>query len=798
MTTSPRQPHHTLQHIRKLLLGILFLATHFAPAQTVSVPTSSELDKRTKELRADFQRGLDSLATVLRAEFDKPVPPVPKPDECEHGVQLVEVYDVSPTGLWYNFYSQGVVNMRETIRNNSGRVVLDHVTTGLTRDRIYLPYSLEPGSYSLQIENADCDAKSQIVPFTIQGGGGGGQPDPVEPDPDPQPTGFLNAGVYSIAQNGKLYEWIPSEGIDVEIRNGKVKIIAPETKRSFDGSTECRRFLISDLYDNILPEAEERALFGEGLELPFGNYQFKIIYTAAGSWNELLKNKWYYIGTDGNGQKRAAKGEVLIISVSDQAELDRSTWANQFRASWVPQYFILDQGLKLPDDKIFGPTRYIATLPHDNIFRNATHIQNPGGVFNYTSPDKWWFNLQARPGTRQPDQVIREAPVSRRFVAFAELTENYGNDENDCPNCYYKAESVFKGLYERYQRELGVKSPYETWLITDYFSPMYAGSLDVDFRGASREELIRGLSDLSHARSFRSNLRWYQSDYFKRGWYDYRNFMSHGYLGNILSQLGDPIYHDRLYHHEKTALAIPDRKRVTYITPQQEWLGIDYLAASGTSYRHPLNGGEIIRDDAFVHSFETFKVESFFSMLFGNGTVIWDSNIGLNPDPATFGTSWWGGDDDWKTRWRKDGKTEVYNPNNPNHPPHINAKGQFPERPSVAEQGAYVGAKLYEQFGFVHEVVWADYERNGIKVVANRGQDGTARANVAGVQNFGQANAALVLEEKLPVCLIVKAQHGRFLVFQDPFAGLTGSQLITVEGKNYLIKGNRLEVRKIE
>src|SRR5690606_38862596 len=273
-----------------------------------------------------------------------------------------EVYDVSASGLWYNFYSKGVVNMRETIRNGSGRVILDHVTTGLTRDRIFLPYSLEPGSYTLQIENADCEAKSQVVPFTVTGGGD--KPIP-NPDPEPKPTGFLNQGVYSVAQNGKLYEWIPSEGIDVEIKNGKVKIIAPETKKSFDGSTTCKRFLVSDLYDNILPEAEERALFGEGLELPFGNYQFKIIYTAASNWNELLKNKWHYIGTDGNGQKRAAKGEVLNISISDVAELEKSTWANQFRVSWVPQYFLLDQGLTLPDDKIFGPTRYLATLPHD-------------------------------------------------------------------------------------------------------------------------------------------------------------------------------------------------------------------------------------------------------------------------------------------------------------------------------------------------------------------------------------------------------------------------------------------------
>ena len=139
------------------LLGVVFALS--ASAQTVSVPTSSELDKRTKELRADFHRGLDSLATVLRAEFGQPVPPVPKPDECEYGVQLVEVYDVSPTGLWYNFYSKGVVNMRETIRNGSGRVVLDHVTTGLDAGQD-IP-TLFAGAWVVYPANRKCRLRGQ-------------------------------------------------------------------------------------------------------------------------------------------------------------------------------------------------------------------------------------------------------------------------------------------------------------------------------------------------------------------------------------------------------------------------------------------------------------------------------------------------------------------------------------------------------------------------------------------------------------------------------------------------------------
>src|SRR5690606_39598680 len=104
---------------------------------------------------------------------------------------------------------------------------------------------------------------------------------------------------------------------------------------------------------------------------------------------------------------------------------------------------------------------------------------------------------------------------------------------------------------------------------------------------------------------------------------------------------------------------------------------------------------------------------------------------------------------------------------------------------------------MYEQFGVVQSVTWADYERDGTRVIAKRGSTGTAKANVNGVQNFGQDNSVLVYENKLPICLIVDAERGRFVVFQDEYAGLTGKQLISVEGRDYLVTGNRLNVMKL-
>lgn len=163
--------------------------------QVVSVPTAGELDRRFEEVnqkvfRLDqtVDRKLDSLANVLRREIGNNTPSPGLPN-CEHRVELIEVYEITRSGLWYNFYSKGVKNMRETIRNNSGSVVLDHLTEGLTRDRIYLPFNLPSGQYTIQIQNADCKAVSEVVPFTIPWDDE--RPGTVEPQPEPKPTGFL-------------------------------------------------------------------------------------------------------------------------------------------------------------------------------------------------------------------------------------------------------------------------------------------------------------------------------------------------------------------------------------------------------------------------------------------------------------------------------------------------------------------------------------------------------------------------------------------------------------------------------
>jgi len=52
---------------------------------------------------------------------------------------------------------------------------------------------------------------------------------------------FVNPGVYHRSVGGLLFEWIPTEQVSLDVRpDGKVRILALATKRSFDGRTDCR------------------------------------------------------------------------------------------------------------------------------------------------------------------------------------------------------------------------------------------------------------------------------------------------------------------------------------------------------------------------------------------------------------------------------------------------------------------------------------------------------------------------------------------------------------------------------
>lgn len=733
----------------------------------------------------------DSIATkewVRKYVAGQTVEPVAK--DCQHELTLVSISKQTTSGAEYNFYSVGVENLVEVIYNTSDIEVFRHRTQKVTRDRIWLPYNLPPGRYKLKIFNADCKAESKAVDFVI-----GDAADPV-PDPGPIKTGFVNPGVYSQKAGALLYEWIPTEQVDLVVSGGKVKLIAPATKQSWDGKNTCRRFVLGDLYDNKLSDSDEQALFGEGLALPAGHYAFKILYLNAPNWAKARQNMWPLVGFNlpgGEGYSHSAQVEMISLSITDDHPihgLDPNLW----RVSWLPQYQLLPHSLQLPGNKVFGITRYLTNVPKDSLLAKVSRIQYTYSWIDQVSKAKAWRNLRAEHhGLKEPDWHIANAILDKDYVLLSEYAENYGNLVG-CPPCYDKSEEIYRGIYQRFVNEQGVTSPAQTWLVSDYFSPLYGGSFGMSF-DHSAANLSKGLSSVHFARSSLSDDgRWNMSAYFSRGWYSYRNYLSQGYLPHLLGQAGKPGLYSRIYNHEKANLALADRKKLTYVTNAQEGLHHDLITISGTWYKAKLAEGELLRVDGIVHPFQTLLSDAFFALLLSDAFVIWESNVTLNPDPYTFDVSWFGGKEEWKTRWKPTGaKPGTYAPGL-NGPVRKKADGQFPEKPMVGDEGAFVGAKLYEAIaGKVEQLYYPDFTLNGKTVIAKRGTKGQA-VSYAGLQNEGQDNLVKLFENDLPVVIKGTGPKGAVLIYQNPHASLTEVQGLEVEGRFFQITGNRLHL----
>lgn len=619
---------------------------------------------------------------------------------------------------------------------------------------------------------------------------------------------FRNPGVYSLEQNGVLYEWVPSEHISVEVRGGKVKLLAPESKPSWNGKNQCRRFLFGDLYDDRLPEPEEQALFADGLALPPGNYAFRILYVNATGYEELKANLWNLMGIgSGSADDHSAMMETLYLSVTAPGNEPAGIKvpADLLRASWLPHYQLLPYNLKLPADKGFGVTRYVAGVPKDQLLDKVTHFQYIYSWLDNVPASRKWKNIQAYNQSgqlAQPDWVIANTVIDKNFITVAELAENYGNLENDCPRCYEKAEEVFKGLYARYQKELGVASPAETRLYDDYFGGLYGYSMEMSFNDP-QAHLRRGLSSQAFARNRYSNGGWELSGYFRNNAYQYRNYRLGGYLGNLFNTLTEGGLYKNIFNLEKINLAVPDRKLLKNGWQTAEAVGLDRVTDAGTYQRLKLKGGDILRLQPNGWPLHTMLAESFFHLLLGNDYILWNSSVPMSADPEHFSVSWYGGPEPWKTRWQPTGRLAVeYNEKDPSHP--RLKKGPegsvFPDLSLQGETGAFVGAWLYSQISTVSDRVsravrYCSFSVNGKTYSPSKGSRGDGALSSRVVQNPGQDWIVTGYAQKAPVCICTEGKDGKAVIYQNPYAGLTGKQLIKTEnGLNTEVTGNRMFV----
>jgi hypothetical protein len=630
---------------------------------------------------------------------------------------------------------------------------------------------------------------------------------------------FDNPGVYRSIVKGQLYEWIPTEDVNFDIQpDGKVRIRAPLTKRSFNGQTECRRFIYDHLHRR-LDRDEEMALFGDGLMLHPGNYGFAIQWVKAESYDEVRAEPWNLTSNPETYQENSAPLDYLYLSIVPLRPEPKVPRVQEVvlphdlqRVSWLPHYQVLPDNLRLPPDKGFGVTRLLWDIPLEQIYDKVTHIQYCYGELDAVPASKKWKTKQAldhSANLASNEWLIADHPMDRDFITAAEMDENFGT--RGVKNHSERAQQVFEGIYRRMESELGVTSPNQTRLYDDYYCALAGYDNSASFLWGFSPELLKdGLASESMARRMHHNGKWVEeSRYFSAGAYKYRNWLQGGYMDSYpVCPEGLRIYNE-IYNYERKFMAIPDRKVLKF-----SWSNAE--GVNSTMYRHGVKSrlhlgvGDIIRSDVVAWPFHMMLNEAFWALLLGNDFVLWHSSVRLVQDPFAFEDSWAAGAD--KTLWQPTGgKIVPYDPDDPNQPKRTRSpKGQFPNNPHLGESGAFAGAWLVGQITAVSdrtsktvEYCSFEYRINGEQTQTGyadsnepqKGELGDAQLSRYGVANYGQANIVNSYVARKPICIYTEGKDGAALIFHNVYSRLTdrsdvtiwtkaGQQTITVHGND--------------
>ncbi|MBE0537680.1 MAG: hypothetical protein IH624_18600, partial [Phycisphaerae bacterium] len=481
--------------------------------------------------------------------------------------------------------------------------------------------------------------------------------------PSPAAGAFNNPGVYSKILNGRLYEWIPTQDVNFDITpDGKVKMVSPTTKRSFDGTNACRPFIYDHAHRRLTP-ADEKALRGEGLMLPPGSYGFAIQWIKANTYDEVFAQPWNLTCNPETYRANSAQLDYVNISViplraedAPQKGVRHITLPYDLqRVSWLPHYQVLPHDLHLPPDKGFGVTRLLWDIPLEQIYKKVTHIQYCYGELDTVPASKKWKTKQAlnhSGALASNDWLIADHPMDRDFITSAEMDENFGT--RGIKNHGERAQQVLDGIYRRMQKELHVTSPNQTRLYDDYFGALEGYDNSVSFLwGFDAKRMIEGLSTPQMARRQYRDGAWQdECRYFSAGAIDYRNWLQGGYLDSYaVCPEGIRIYNE-IYNYERKFMAAPDRRVLKFGWSNAEGVNSTMYRA-GTKSRLHFPNGDIIRQVEIAWPFHMMLNESFWALLLGNDYVLWHSSVRLVQDPHAFGDSWAAGAG--KTQWQPTG-----------------------------------------------------------------------------------------------------------------------------------------------
>ncbi|HEY4263344.1 MAG TPA: hypothetical protein VGM98_24490 [Schlesneria sp.] len=633
---------------------------------------------------------------------------------------------------------------------------------------------------------------------------------------------FHNPGVYSQNVKGQRYEWIPTEDINFTIQpDGRVKIVALSTKKSFDGANDCQRFIYDHTHKR-LNSAEEEALFGDGLRLPTGNYGFAILWVNAKSYDDVFSRPWDLTCNPETYRSNSTDVDYVYLSivpttapVPTKGKLRELNLPGDLqRVSWLPHYQVLPYKSNLPPHKGFGVTRVLWDLPLDEVYKKVTHIQHAYGALDSVPDNRKWKTKQAFDQSGKlasVDWLIKNHSLDKDYITVAEMDENFG--KHGIVNHGEQAQQVFAGIYQRMQQQRGVTSPNQVRLYDDYFSALEGYDNSASFLyGFDVPLLEKGLSseDLARKRILAGEL--VDCFYFSKGAYDYRNWIQGGYLDSFAhSPEGIRVYNE-IYNYERKFMAAPNRRVLKFSWSNAEGVNSN-MYRTGTKSRLHFENGDIIRQDVVSWPFHMMLNESFWALLLGHDFVLWHSNLPLVQEPLTFRDS--GASGAGKTKWQPTGgKIVDFDSKDPSQPQRFHSdKGQFPNNPHTGESGAFAGAWLVGQITAVSDRTSQTLEYAPFEYTINKGPIqsgyfdsnlpqkgalGNAKVSRFGIANYGQANILKSYVAKKPICLYANGKDGAAVIFHNVYSGLTDVNNVTIEtpeGKmSFQVTGNSLHI----
>ena len=633
---------------------------------------------------------------------------------------------------------------------------------------------------------------------------------------------FHNPGVYHQTLDGLLYEWIPTEDVNFLIQpDGRVKIVAPLTKKSFDGANVCRRFAYDHTHKRLNSD-EESALFGDGLRLPIGNHGFAILWVNAKDYDEVFARPWDLTSNPDTYRANSTDVDYVNLSIVPLERSESKNGRNRElalpydlqRVSWLPHYQVLSHDLNLPADKGFGVTRVLWDVPLNEVYEKVTHIQYSYAALDDIPDSQKWKTKQAYDHTGKIASVewlINDHSLDKDFITVAEMDENFGN--HGVVNHGEQAQQVFAGIYQRMREERGVTSPNQVRLYDDYFSALegYDNSASFLFE-FDANRLEKGLSSQAFARKRILAGEFVDCFYFTKGAYDYRNWIEGGYLDSFAhSPEGIRIYNE-IYNYERKFMAAPDRRVLKFSWSNAEGVNSN-MYRSGTKSRLHFEDGDIIRQDVVSWPFHMMLNESFWALLLGNDIVLWHSNIPLIQDPLAFRDS--GATGAGKTKWQPTGGAiGDFDVRDSSQPQQFHAdQGQFPNNPHLGESGAFAGAWLVGQITKVSDRTSQTLEYAPFQYTINKGAAqsgyfdsnrpqngalGNAKVSRFGVANAGQSNILKSYVAKKPICLYAAGKDGAAVIFHNVHCGLTDTNEVTIQTpkgvKTFQVTGNNLHI----